>query len=377
MKRMLSFSLATLLAIGTFPLSALSIYLPVKQSSLPSEISVSLNQDNRFSLVDDDTNILNEHNITSKFVQDEHEFYKSASDNLFPDNFRLVLQDDNSVLPVYEVPIDLNSSDSYNILIDDWGYNPDSQVMKDIDLLIKNTNNNILSVTAYVTPNLLKAATPASDIVPPPSYTTTVQGKTVKTTYIKVDAVSGSGGQTVIRKGKNGVNNESQFKNVSFSLKSSRSYDEEQELAFVSPLTVFKFFGSKFIASIIKEWKDPSVSTRDYVNEIVNSTNIVRYTNVIEDGMEYTGCISNKVYTDCNLVYFRPGAGSSPETTSDNTLSETFTSSKYANSVAERTAVQNYLTGPVIDRIEAVYVYVQYPSGTKAYEEQIPYTDKD
>ena len=202
MKRMLSFSLATLLAIGTFPLSALSIYLPVKQSSLPSEISVSLNQDNRFSLVDDDTNILNEHNITSKFVQDEHEFYKSASDNLFPDNFRLVLQDDNSVLPVYEVPIDLNSSDSYNILIDDWGYNPDSQVMKDIDLLIKNTNNNILSVTAYVTPNLLKAATPASDIVPPPSYTTTVQGKTVKTTYIKVDAVSGSGGANRDSKGK-------------------------------------------------------------------------------------------------------------------------------------------------------------------------------
>ncbi len=100
-------------------MSALSIALPVKQSSLPSEISVSLNQDHRFSLVDDDTNILNEHNITGKFVQDEHEFYKSVPDNLFPDNFRLVLQDDNSVLPVYEVPIDLNSSDSYNILIDD------------------------------------------------------------------------------------------------------------------------------------------------------------------------------------------------------------------------------------------------------------------
>lgn len=365
MKRIISLMIITAVIISSLTILSGAVNSTDNSDYYPSQISVLYSKENGFELATvapisaDDTHIV-------EFIQDEYEFYKPKFDEDFSDDFRLVLQDDNTLLPVNEVEIDLNSLDSYHDLINVWGYDENSEIMKDLYALITNHDESVQSVTVYVTPNLTPVDTLASNVVVPQDYTKTVNGKTVKTIYIKVDGVSGSGGQTIIRHGRNGVTDADKFKEVTVTLSQNRS-------RLFTMLDVLGFFGETFIDAVYEEWKDPPATTKPYVNEVLNYSNIVRFTNVIENGMEYTGCISNRVYADCNLVHYGTGVNTAPQVMSANKISQTFTSSKYYNSAAEQTAVNNYQTTTVIDRIETVYVQVTYPSGTGRFSERIKY----
>lgn len=364
MKRIMSLVLITSMILSSFTMASAAEAISMDSVDYPDQINVVYSNEDGYMLESNKSSRANDMDI-STFIHDEHEFYKPESNNELPQNFRLVLQDDNTLLPVYEVEVDLDSLDSYHELIDIWGYDENTEMMKTIYSLIEDHDENISSVTAYVTPCKTSDDTPTSRVVVPDNYTKVVNGKTVKTVYLRIDGVSGSGGQTIARPGRDGITNADQLEKVTVSLSQSRSLG--------LTATVLKLFGSIVFNKFKSDWMDPKVTTNPYINEVLNYSNVIRYTNVIEGGVEYSGCISNRVYANCTLVHYATGAGYSPQIVSGNEISGTFTSSKYSNSAAEQAAVKNYLSGPLLDRIETIYVHVEYPTKTRKFAESIKY----
>ncbi len=347
-----------LCAIALAFVLVLSMYIPTgafdtrgSKTENPDYIRVIYN--NGFHVADSGLSV-NSTSVDSEilFEQDHLNFYKTDDSRFSPD-FRLVLQDNGTVIPVEATVVNLNSDDPAGFLIDDYGYSRNSQFVRDLEQLVYNGGDGISAITVYTRPSVKSGLAPTD-------YTTVYKGKTMATDFMEVDGSSGTL-QTVVAHGKNTVEDFDDMCNTEVSFDGFRTY------GLISATTVIKFFGSALLRAYIDEWNNPSTYTDDTIREYTTYTNILRYTNVVENGSEYLGCISNCVYADCTLYYCPAGAGSSGNLRSENYTSTYYESDHYQETEAFEAAFDNYLNNPIIDRIEQLKIRVDYPSGAYKY----------
>lgn len=331
-----------------------------EQDNFPENLAVVF--DDADIYLADTVAIQNEQDNSPILFQRDHLNFYSTKNMRFSDNFRLVLQDDGTVIPVEAVELNLSQEDPTSILTEQYGYTASDQLVRDINEIISSNTTNVESIVVYTTPNARSGLAPGN-------YTTTYKGKTVKTVYLEVDGNSGSGGQVIARHRERGVETYDDLMNISCEFKDPNSWSFRSGSLL---LTVAAFFGKALLRDFIKEWNDPSSTTKDYVSAVLNYTNIMRYTSVVDNGYEYLGCISNRVYVDCNLVYYPVGAGKGPEVSSQAELSDNFQSNYYNNNLAVATAYNNYLGVTFQDTIDAITLKVNYPNGsTKSFSTNI------
>lgn len=329
------------------PAGAISESSP--DSEGPNTIKVVFN--NGFHLIDSSTSVNSErgYNLSNEIVfeKDHLVFYKTHDTRFSPD-FKLVLQEDGTVIPVDATVIDLNSENPASVLTDEYGYSEDSAFVAEIESLIAANGSNISKITAYTTPNV------KSDLLPE-DYTKPYKGRTLTTEFLEVEGASGSL-HTVVEHGKNGVEDYDDMCQTKVAFNGYTTYA-------ISEATVLSFLGKALLNAFIDEWKNPSTYTKDTIKEYMTYTNILRYTNVVYGGSIYLGCISNCVYADLSLYYCPVGAGQSGNLKGVKTVSEYYESDHYPEDDAFEAAYNNYLNVPIVDRIEHVEILVTYPSG--------------
>lgn len=296
-------------------------------------------------------------NVDQSIVQlervSERIYAPVEGETLVPTEFRIVSESDGTLHATHAVSVDLNSSNPCEELIADYGFNMTDVLIQDINAMASDPATQVESITVYTIP---KANTYSFDD-PIPSYK---DGKLIHTRITEVKGNNTDRGQNIAECGKNGLTSASAIDEIEVTLSEYRTR--------TLSMTLLKFFGKTLMNKIIDDWSNPANGTNPYIAEYTSYVNYVKYTSVVENNVEYLGCISNSIDAACQLTYY--GVGSNAEIKSLNKMNDTIESDSYAN--ADEVAVDNYISNTVDDRIGTLFVHVSYPNGRNAvYAESI------
>lgn len=280
---------------------------------------------------------------TYVFLRESDNFYYTENGE-FSSDFRVYLEDDGSLTSVEKVVLDTDFANPATCLVLDYGYSSDSKLVNDIKAALEQGFTGEISVyTSNYT-----------------DYTKYVNGKLVSTDFVVYSAMENDGGTTIARKGERGIASPEELGDVTLNLYCYESYALNQSRLGISAGSLLGLFG-RTAFKIIKQAFESAPTSRPYVMLFPAYDAVMRYTNVIQNGMEYTGCVSNKVDVRANLIFYSP---SGVEVDADYAVEGSFESNHFGNAAAEQAAVNNYLVGGYIDKIDDYSVVATYPNGT-------------
>ncbi len=341
-KRLISFCLTMVLCV-TMCVPAVFARESDNQLESPDTLVVEIS-DNHYSVSSASMQTTAENSNVFVFERVSQNFYRTNNAE-FPDNFRLALEEDGSLLPLTATEIDLSSNNPISQIAPEVRSGMSEQQLAEIEQIAN--SDGVETLTLY---------SQYSD------YTTVVNGKTVKTNFVEYSGVATNGGKKIATYGEHDFETEDDlYNNIKLTVDSVASYTR------VSPLVIRlgKLFATTAARKLIQEYFASASTSKCYVMLCPRYQAVMRYTEVQENGMMYPGCTANKVdvYPDC---VFYSGQGISVDGKSSSYYS--YESRYFSNAEAERMAVNNYMTGGFVDKMDDYSVAVRLPDGyTKAY----------
>lgn len=326
-------------------------------TAYPDELSVAFNN-GKFEIISDSLfDAKSTSNQTVIDFQKEHDnFYKTTS-NLVSQSFRLALENDGTLTPLQAVEIDLADTRPSEILITQYGYWANSQIVKDIESLASISNVDL--ITAYITPQNEQILTVSENA----TNSTTA---TISTEYLTSEATYPDGGETIVTRGERGVTSSSKMLNevtLTIDTLGYSGYSMSASRA-ISSMDLFSMFVEEVTNEIMEEWEN-APTTDGYMMALPKYRNTVRYTNVIENGMEYLGCVSNSVSPKCKLTFYS-AAYNGTDVAGDYVEFATLQSNCYNATAAREAALNNYLVAPLIDKIDYIEIITTYPNDSSS-----------
>ncbi len=326
-------------------------------TAYPDELSVAFNN-GKFEIISHSLfDAKSTSNQTVIDFQKEHDnFYKTTS-NLVSQSFRLALENDGTLTPLQAVEIDLADTRPSEILITQYGYSANSQIVKDIESLASISNVDL--ITAYIAPQNEQILTVSENA----TNSTTA---TISTEYLTSEATYPDGGETIVTRGERGVTSSSKMLNevtLTIDTLGYSGYSMSASRA-ISSMDLFSMFVEEVINEIMEEWEN-APTTDGYMMALPKYRNTVRYTNVIENGMEYLGCVSNSVSPKCKLTFYS-AAYNGTDVAGDYVEFATLQSNCYNATAAREAALNNYLVAPLIDKIDYIEIITTYPNDSSS-----------
>lgn len=340
-KRLISFCLAMVLCVTTC-VPAVFARESNNQLKSPDTLAVEIS-DNHYFVSSASMETTAENSNEFIFERVSQNFYRTNNAE-FPDNFRLALEEDGSLLPLIATEIDLSSSNPISQIAPEVRSGMSEQQLAEIEQLAN--SDGVETLTLY---------SQYSD------YTTVVNGKTVKTDFVEYSGVASHGGEVIAEWGKHGFKTEDDLYSIDLTVDSVASYSRASGSFSTSLGRVFLSAAKKQI----EEFFASGSTSKCYVMLCPRYEAVIRYTEVKENGMMYPGCTANKVdvYPDC---VFYSGDGISVDGKSSSYYS--YESRYFSNDEAERMAVNNYMSGGFVDKMDDYSVAVRLPDGnTKSY----------
>ena len=161
--------------------------------------------------------VLHDENVYT-FMKDTDNFYYTES-NDFPQNFRVYLENDGSLTPVEKIELDTNSADPTAILISEYGYSSNDQLVNDIHDVLE--QGFVGSITVYADYE---------------DYTEYVNGKLVSTEFVEYAGMETDGGVTIASVGERGIESDDDLETVNLHLYCYDSRSLQQNRIAISEL---------------------------------------------------------------------------------------------------------------------------------------------